>query len=217
MDPTIDPEEAPGFGARGATTSLTALGLNELLTPVRGRAKVPFSAVYIRDITEADIPELIAPPAAGTTVQPIKQLRARHHSAAILFAEGLKVADIAAITGYSSDRLYNLNLDPAFQELIAYYRTNKESRYLDVHARMAELGLSAAEELQRRIEDAPDSIGSEILRKIAEGALDRSGKIDAPGRPNGAPNLRVNVTFVAHKPATDEGPLIEGSVDRDDC
>jgi len=52
-----------------------------------------------------------------------------------------------------------------------------ERAYLDAHARLVALGLTAAEELLERLEESPEKLSTREVREIMEAALDRSSKV----------------------------------------
>lgn len=156
--------------------------------------------MYVRDLTAADLSDIGASPNA--VVRPLARIRNTHHQLAKLLAEGRKQVECAAITGYAQSTISILLHDPAFQELLAYYTTQKEAVYLDVHQRLAQLGLTAVEELQERLELSPEKFSNEMLNKIMESTMDRS-VAPARGSPQGAgggTNVAVTVEFITPPP-----------------
>jgi hypothetical protein len=138
-----------------------------------GRASVPLEAVYIRDLTVADIALLetergIKPPI-------IKKLRDSHHSLARSLAAGMRPAEASMVTGYSLSRISILQADPTFQELLAFYRENTDAIYTDVHERMSTLSMEALEELRERLHDTPEQLSPMSLLEIVKTLSDRTG------------------------------------------
>lgn len=176
--------------------------------------------LYIRDLTAEDIQSLSKRAAYGS--QPgtlIQKLRAPHHTLARLLAEGKSHPECSAITGYGVEYVSMLERDPAFKELVAYYKEQVGAAYINVHERLAVLGATAMEILQERLTDdaqvAKMSVGA--LREIMNDALDRSV---APSKVNqgglGAGNGQdlpraININFVSAAPGL-PAPLPTGQV-----
>lgn len=139
----------------------------------RGGAAAPPSLV--RSISRDDLPEILASPAPPPAERPMLRIRHQHHLAAKLMADGKKQAEVALITGYSTARLAQLEKDPSFQELLSHYKDQAVEKWLNVHERLAALGITVTEELMDRLEEAPEDFSNEELRKLAETLLDRGG------------------------------------------
>jgi len=174
----------------------------------RGRKAEPLSMAYLRDLNAGDVDQILNPPEQGVTTRPLVKLKSAHHTLAKLMAEGIKMVEASAITGYSLSRISILKNDPAFNELVHYYSQQKEQIYLDVHERLAKLGMSAAEELQERLEDDPDSFTVKELREVMSDALDRSSA-PSKGMPKGSGQAFgqgqssgpiVNIQFIGTQP-----------------
>lgn len=118
-------------------------------------------------------PELSAPP-------PLQRIRAVHHHAARLLAEGKNAVETAAAVGRTPQRIRDLEKDPAFAELVAYYMDQRTEVELEDGARIRSKLVDAAEfavdEIQDRLEDDKKRkvipIGE--LRQIAQLGLDRT-------------------------------------------
>lgn len=193
---------------------LSELGLDDTPPPV---TKEP---LYIRDLTAGDIASLSKRAAYGS--QPgtlIQKLRAPHHTLARLVAEGKSHPECSAITGYGVEYVSMLERDPAFRELVAYYKEQVSAAYINVHERLAVLGTTAMEILQERLTDdaqvAKMSVGA--LREIMNDALDRSvapSKVNQGGfeQGNGQELPRaININFVSAAPGL-PAPLPTGQV-----
>lgn len=161
--------------------------------------------MYVRDLTADDIASLSKRAAYGSQPgQLIQKLRAPHHTLARLVAEGKKHPECAIVTGYGVEYISMLERDPAFQELVSYYREQIAPAYVNVHERLASLGTMAMEIIQERMSD-PDKVKTMTtgqLREIMNDALDRSvapSKAGAPGFGGGAPQVApaININFVA--------------------
>jgi len=195
---------------------LSELGLND--TP--SGPPVTKEPLYVRDLTADDIKSLSTRAAYGS--QPgtlIQKLRAPHHTLARLVAEGKSHPECSVITGYGVEYVSMLERDPAFRELVAYYKEQVSAAYINVHERLAVLGATAMEILQERLTDDKQvekmSVGA--LREIMNDALDRSV---APSKVNqgafgagGQQDLprAINIKFVSASPGLPV-PLPTGQV-----
>lgn len=142
----------------------------------RGRRGNPkLAPTYVGDILPEDMPQILANPAPPPAERPLQRIRHSHHLAARLLAEGRNAVEVAAIIGYTPARVNQLRKDPAFMELEAFYKTQVDSKYLNVHERLAMLGVAVTEEIQQRLEEEPDAFTNEELRRLAETTLDRGG------------------------------------------
>lgn len=162
----------------------------------------------IGELTLADLKNDAPLPKEGAVVK----LRTTHHAIARLLAEGRKHVEVAAITGYTQNRISVLLADPTFKELVEFYREQVSGKYLDVHERLATLGVTATEILQERLETDADDVPYGVLIKVAEMAFDRSV---APKKDQGtagggnAPSISIN--FVKNEPQsiTIDGEILE--------
>jgi len=151
--------------------------LSELLDsipPARGR-RTRLVAEKRRDIVASDI-EAMDSARPLEQVTPVQQLRHQHHLLARLLAEGKQITEAACITGYSIAYVSRLKTqDRAFRDLIDYYRSQVAEVFVDVHQRLAGLGLNTVEELQERLAEKPESFSNRELMELGELCMDRSG------------------------------------------
>lgn len=162
---------------------LARAGLDSLIDevlappPARGRRPKHIFAEYRRDINEADVQALWDLPAGGldSNTRPLVKLRFQHHYLARLIAQGEPDTRCALCTGYSPSRISILKGDPAFQELISYYKTQVEEVYIDVHQRLAAMSLNSLEELQDRLDTEPEKFSIRELKELVEMGMDRTG------------------------------------------
>ena len=172
------------------------------------KAPLPLELEIIRGLTAEDLPLLAAPPAMGTTAPTVQALRASHHQLAQLLARGLPAAEASLITGYSLSRISILRGDPTFAELLASYQTNRELVFADTLERMRVLGLSTLDELQDRLEAAPERWTNRELMEMADLMLVKPriattmGQASAlgggvPGQAGGSGGVTVNVKFIS--------------------
>ena len=183
--------------ATGIDLDILDLGLG----PARGRSAAALSMTVVRKIEESDLAAQAAAPRLGDSPRAVQRLRTAHHSLARLLAEGRSQQETSEITGYDPTRICILNADPAFQELVEYYKGQVEAKFLDVHERLAAVALTASEELHERLLDQPEKFTNQELRQIT---TDLAGVAtgNAKGKPNGAmAAAQVIVRFESPAPA----------------
>lgn len=183
----------------------------DLALPRGGKPKAELVLVVDRALGPADLESLAgAPKVHGPGV--IARLKHSHHLLARLLAEGRTAVEASYVTGYCESRISILQDDPAFQELVAYYTSQQEEVFLDVHQRLASLGIGAMEELQDRLDDTPGKFTEKQLMDLIELTMDRS-VAPSKGAPKGAApttpgGLNLTVNFVSTK-TEDQGPILD--------
>ena len=145
--------------------------------PARGRKPKPLAVTVKRELSEADVQTLWDLPEGGleSGVRPLVKLRYQHHYLARLLAEGQSEQVCHIHTGYDPNRISVLKRDPAFAELVEYYKGQVEQVYISVHERLAALGINTIEELQDRLETDPGKFTNRELMELSELTLDRAG------------------------------------------
>lgn len=126
-----------------------------------------------RELTLEDLGLLASTKVGGKQV--LKKLRASHHQAARLLAQGCKPGEVSALSGFSPSRISVLQDDPAFAELVEHYTQVEQSRFADVQERMTLLGLAAGEEIMDRLDEDPALISTKELVEVVKASLDRGG------------------------------------------
>ena len=154
-----------------------------------GRAPVPFSHSLARELVPADLARLAVE--QGITAPNVKRMNDRHHALAKHLASGKKPAEAALMTGYCLSRVSILQADPAFAELLAFYRSDRDIAEAQVIERVSTLTLSVVAELEDRMENDPDSFKTRELLDIATAGLDRTGH---------GPSSKVSVTSLTLTP-----------------
>ena len=154
-----------------------------------GRASKPMTAVQVRVLDEVDI--ALLQEEKGSKAPALKRLSERHHALARCLASGMADGDAAITCGYVLSRVSILKADPAFQELLAFYRQDVNSKYLDMHGVLAGLSLDAAVELRERLE--LDIEADE--KKISVGQLMELTKLGADRTGFGPQSSQVNVNI----------------------
>lgn len=107
----------------------------------------------------------------------IERLRALHHRIARTLAgfDG-NVPAAAAVLGMDPARIRNLKGNPAFVELVAFYRDRGDEVILDLKARMELLAHDSLAELHERLIGEPEtSLTNSELKDLVESLLDRLG------------------------------------------
>lgn len=147
----------------------------------------------VRELSEEDLACLIRAP---SVIPPMKKLRDSHHRVARLMAMGLRPGQLATATGYSHGRISTLAQDPAFQELVAHYRSLVDDSFKEVaddyYDTLSANRIIAARLLNDKLCDAdPDDIGFRELVLIHADAADRTGY------PKRTVALNVNADFAS--------------------
>lgn len=142
-----------------------------------GRAAKPLTAVQVREIDETDI--VLLGEEKGSRPAPLKRLSERHHALARCLSSGMEPGAAAVTCGYAPSRVSILQADPAFQELLAFYRQDVNARYLDMHGVLAGLSVDAAMELRERLEEDIGADEKKIsvsqLMELTKLGADRTG------------------------------------------
>lgn len=148
----------------------------------------------IRSLVRDDL-EVLREPRAKNTVA---KLRDPHHRVARLIASGLRRGEVVARSGYSYQRVFLLEADPSFQELVAQYRKEVTQAWLDGVDDFYELAtsnmLKAERQIAEKLEEADEKgelLPTRDLIAISRDAADRFGY----GKKS--TNLNVNVDFAA--------------------
>lgn len=185
-----------------------------------GRAAKPLHFAEVRALDACDIAMLGEE--KGSRPPPLKRLGDRHHALARCLASGMSDSDSALACGYVGSRVSILKQDPAFKELLEFYREDTDRQYRDMHERLAGLSRDAADELHVRLEDDMQAEDKKIsvgqLLEIAKMGADRTGH-----GPQSSQNVNVNVGIASRleqarkrvserqtSPALIEGEIIDG-------
>jgi hypothetical protein len=187
----------------------------------RGRAAKPVEAEIVRELDRADLVLLTAE--KGSKPSAVKRLTERHHALARCIASGMAPGEAAIVHGYTLSRVSILQGDPAFKELLEFYREDAQRPFRDMHQRLAGISMDAAEELAARLEE--DMQTEEIKdKKISVGQLMEITKLgaDRTGFGPQATNLNVNVDMAGRLEAARKRvamrklTVIEGGLDASD-
>lgn len=138
-----------------------------------GRAPTQVTSEVLRPLGDADIALLARE--KGSTTPPLKRIRDRHHAAARLLSAGISEGQVAAITGYDVSRISILKNDPAFRELLEFYRGHVDAAYVDLHEQLAGMSKDALVMLRERMEEEPEKITLLQLIELTKMGADRTG------------------------------------------
>lgn len=147
------------------------LNIDKLAGP--GRLPMRLEVEYVRDMNEADL-EIMATVPAGSKPIAVKRLTDRHHALARLLAAGTPEGEAAMILNYDLSRVSILKNSPAFQELVALYRSEVNREFASVLDHMAGISRDALVILRDRMEDNEDRFSNNELMKIATDFTDRT-------------------------------------------
>lgn len=147
------------------------LNIDKLAGP--GRPPARLEVEYVRDLTEADL-ELFASLPAFSTPPALKRLTERHHALARLLAAGTPEGEAALILNYDVSRVSILKNSPAFQDLLALYRSEVNREFASVLDHMAGISRDALVILRDRMEENEDRFSNNELMKIATDFTDRT-------------------------------------------
>jgi len=133
----------------------------------------PVSLTYVRDLLESDKPTVpLKAPGGGQA----RRMRDSHHALARAVASGMDQVEASRITGFSQGYISDLtNNDPAFGELLAYYRKETDKEHADLRERLTVLALDISQEIADRIREAPETFSNGDLRQFLTALADRTG------------------------------------------
>ena len=160
------------------------------LEPIVRRPARDLRVEVVRPLTNEDIVQANQPgraplPTSGT----VQRLRESHHALARILAMGESQTAAAAITGFATSTISRLLVDPTFAGLVEFYRKNMDLAAVDLQARLSSLNADFVQELQDRIQDAPEKMSDGFVLKAIETLSDRTGH----GPINRAVNINVAV------------------------
>jgi hypothetical protein len=144
-------------------------------SPVRtlGRPSKPPDVEIVGPVERADL-ALLQTEARPTAASPGVKLKDRHHSVARLLAAGHKPWEVCAMTGYSASHLSLLQGDPAFEELLTFYRNHTDAAGADIPGRVRDVAAMAVTQMAERLESG-ELVDFGDLSKATRDLLDRAG------------------------------------------
>lgn len=188
------------------------------LIPSRGAVAEPLALEVLRPLTARDMERLGEAPKVGVPI--LQRLRATHHRQAQLLASGKSVSETAAIVGCTPQRLTQLQADPAFSDLVAYYQDQLMAAMLSDTARLkdkiVDVGEMAVDELRERMEDDAKrrAMKTGEIRRIAEFAMDRTVAPPVVAPPTNTAPAAITINFGT--PVADQRPNSAPLIDHAD-
>lgn len=157
-------------------SELSTAQLDQIALRPRGpRREIALPPAYARDLGEGDLKAIAEGKPAGEPKHVVlSEVKAKHHTIAMMLAAGAALARVSFVTGYAVGTIKQIQLSPLFQDLLAYYVEQKEHEFKDFYAKAAQLGMDAVEELHKRLAEAPGDIKTRELLEIAEKMLERT-------------------------------------------
>lgn len=149
----------------------------ELVLPIARpgfQVSVPIVAELAGELTLQD---LDAPAAPKPENAPLMRIAERHRALARALAGGTTAEEAAVVFGYNIGTIYNLNMDPAFKNLVAFYQRSEDEIFRSTQARLTDVTHSALDLIEERLED-PEARGKVTIPQalaIAEMGADRTG------------------------------------------
>lgn len=148
-----------------------------------GRAAKAIHAEVVRPLTESDLALLATE--RGIKPTHIQRITNRHHALARCLASGMSATEAGLCTGYTASRISILKDDPSFEELIAFYRTDKALPVQGLNEKLVAIASDSAAVLLDRLELEPE--------KFSVGELQDQVKIGADRTGFGPKSTQVNV------------------------
>ena len=164
------------------------------MTLHRGRIETKLDILGIRPLSRDDL----ACVKEKRNVPAVQRFRDPHHRLARLLASGLRPAEAATQVGYSLARIYILQADPSFQDLVSAYRKDVHDAYIsgeEERFRMAtEVNLNALRHLTEHFDKADEEGELVPLSRALSVFADTSDRV---GLSKKSTNLNINVDFAA--------------------
>jgi hypothetical protein len=118
-----------------------------------------------------------------------RRMTMRHHSLAKCLAAGMSNWEAGAITGYADSSISVLKGDPAFKELIHFYKDKVDAEFIDIPRRLMNLATDALDLAHQKMEDNPEDVSINQALDLAKTAMDRVGF----GPSQTSMNIQVNL------------------------
>lgn len=122
----------------------------------------------------------------------LKRLRESHHAVAKAIALGYNDVEAARMSGYSPQRLYSLRQDPAFVELVDYYRGNAGDAFIEFRTAAEFMARDSMQILHEILtETPPDQLNHNFVLE----AWSRAAAMAGHGPINRTENRNLNLTI----------------------
>lgn len=169
------------------------------LLPKRGAPAAPLIMSVVRELGHDDILRLASLPKVRVQPPPIQRIKAVHHRQAALLASGKPPSEVALIVGSTAQRISQLQADPTFRELIAYYQEQIADNTIEaaqrVQGALVEISELTVIEIRDRLanDGVRGALSIDELRKLAEMAADRT--VAPPRTAVQGGSVPTNITF----------------------
>ena len=181
---------------------------------IKGRSEIQVAAIPAGDLTEEDIASLAE--SRGSKPPAVKKLRDSHHALAKALANGLRDAEAAAVTGYQLATISILKSDPAFKELLSFYRSATVESAAIVADRFRSIALDVASAFHERVNDPErekDISDADLIKAMGEFA-DRAGHGKVSRTVNQSQVEVYNYADILKAARERANGVVEGSVSR---
>lgn len=147
----------------------------------------------VADLTPADL-QAMEDFGPHHSLPELKKIKTAHHHIAIYLAKGLKLADVARLTGYAVTTISNLKANRAFTELLRHYELENEKTLLSLQTRTEVAAHQLLDELQERLDDmeAAAKIPFGVLADTLTKVLDRAGQ--GPMKKSESKHVTIHLT-----------------------
>lgn len=164
------------------------------MTLHRGKLPTDLQILGIRPLSRTDL-ECIR---EKRNVPAVQRFRDPHHRLARLLASGVRPAEAATQAGYSLARIYILQADPSFQDLVAAYRKDVQQAYVSAEEERfrtaTEVNLKALRHLNEHFDKADEEGELVPISRALAVFADTSDRV---GLSKKSTNLNINVDFAA--------------------
>jgi hypothetical protein len=164
------------------------------MTLHRGRIQSELQILGIRELSRDDLDCV----KEKRNVPAVQRFRDPHHRLARLLASGLRPAEAATQVGYSLARIYILQVDPAFQDLVSAYRKDVHEAYISAeeerHRAATEVNLKALRHLNEHFDKADEEGELVPISRALAVFADTSDRV---GLSKKSTNVNINVDFAA--------------------
>src|SRR5215471_8180324 len=187
------------------------------ILPSRGRPGTTLMMSVRRQLTHEDIMRLATQGKAKVLAPVMQRLRASHHRAAQMLAQGKDPTEVAIAVGRTVQRIYDLQKDPAFSNLVLYYADQFTETVIDQAQTIQETWIDivqlATDEIVDRMEN-PETLKTipiGELRQLATAGSDRTVAPPRQATPVATPPMKVTFNM---GPTELKGEVIDVTPDK---
>lgn len=148
-----------------------------------------YAPQLVRELLPHDLQMLETVRGEQKPISLTRRMTMRHHSLAKCIATGMSNWEASAITGYAEGTISVLRGDPAFKELVEFYKKRVDQEFVDIAQRLRNIAADALDLAHQRMEDNPEEVTMTQALELAKTALDRSGF----GPSQTTTNIQVNI------------------------